>query len=206
MIRFSAIHMAGGSRAAESLPMTAVKASLRSPSGEDRRRTTPLGERYIAPGRPAERSTRSGQADRTSNLSVVSDHVRCRLHPPPRHLPVSPLDRSHRCGLGEEKGYWVSERGRVAPEIIDAFFAAHPEILEQAGRFEMVHATARTPGPSRRVRVGERGSRLGDIYTIVFVRRLDEHEMLRRMGAANEDIRLIADGDHSIRKGRRSSP
>ncbi|NRQ39687.1 hypothetical protein HII36_48840 [Nonomuraea sp. NN258] len=45
-------------------------------------------------------------------------------------------------------GYRVGARGRVAPEIAEAFFAAHPEILAQARTFETVRATARTPGAS----------------------------------------------------------
>ncbi|WP_329429800.1 Lsr2 family protein [Streptosporangium sp. NBC_01495] len=101
------------------------------------------------------------------------------------------------------KGYSVSDRGRVAPEIIDAFFAAHPEVYEQARTFEMVHATARTPGasPEDYEWQGKDDSRLGDIYTIVFVRRLDEREVLHRLGAADEDIRLIGDGDYSYPEG-----
>ncbi|MEU8377795.1 histone-like nucleoid-structuring protein Lsr2 [Streptosporangium sp. NPDC048865] len=97
------------------------------------------------------------------------------------------------------RGYSVSDRGRVAPEIIEAFFAAHPEIHEQANTFEMVHATARTPGaaPENYEWQGKDDSPLGDIYTIVFVRGLDEHEVLRRLGAADEDIRLIEDEDYS---------
>jgi hypothetical protein len=99
------------------------------------------------------------------------------------------------------KGYPVSERGRVAPEIIDAFFAAHPEVYEQARTFELVHANARTPGASPEDYEWESGSRLDDVYTIVFVRGLDEHEVLRRLGAADEDIRLITDADHSLPEG-----
>ncbi|SNS01680.1 Lsr2 protein [Streptosporangium subroseum] len=97
------------------------------------------------------------------------------------------------------KGYSVSDRGRVAPEIIEAFFTAHPEIYEQANTFEMVHATARTPGasPEDYAWQGKDDSPLGDIYTIVFVRGLDEHEVLRQLGAADEDIRPIEDGDYS---------
>ncbi|WP_424532574.1 DUF6461 domain-containing protein [Sphaerisporangium viridialbum] len=100
-------------------------------------------------------------------------------------------------------GYLVSERGPEAPEITEAFFAAHPEILEQARTFEMVRATARTPGasPEDYEWQGKDDSRLGDIYTIVFVRELDEREVLRRLGAADEDIRLIKDGDHSMPEG-----
>src|SRR5688500_2488275 len=69
-------------------------------------------------------------------------------------------------------GYLVSERGRIAPEITEAFFAAHPEILEEARTFEMVRATARTPGASPEDYEWERSSSLHDIYTIVFVRGL----------------------------------
>ncbi|TMR88661.1 DUF6461 domain-containing protein [Nonomuraea basaltis] len=98
-------------------------------------------------------------------------------------------------------GYLVSGRGRIAPEITEAFFAAHPEILEEASTFEMVRATARTPGASPENYEWQEDSPLGDIYTIVFVRGLDEREVLRRLGAADEDIRLIDDGDHSCPEG-----
>ncbi|PZG19237.1 DUF6461 domain-containing protein [Nonomuraea aridisoli] len=97
-------------------------------------------------------------------------------------------------------GYLVSERGPEAPEITEAFFAAHPEILEQARTFEMVRATARTPGASPEDYEWQ-DSELGDIYTIVFVRGLDEHEVLRRLGAADEDIRMIEDGDRTYPEG-----
>ncbi|WP_371781958.1 DUF6461 domain-containing protein [Streptosporangium subroseum] len=98
-------------------------------------------------------------------------------------------------------GYLVSERGGIAPEITEAFFAAHPEILEQARTFEMIRATARTPGASPEDYEWQKDSPLGDIYTIVFVRGLDEHEVLRRLGVADEDIRLIEDGDYSYPEG-----
>ncbi|MFI7536417.1 DUF6461 domain-containing protein [Streptosporangium sp. NPDC049376] len=125
---------------------------------------------------------------------------------------LTPLRVTHRVGLSREtslrmrtwakaKGYTVSWRGRVAQEVIDAFLTAHPEVVEQARTFEMVHATARTPGPSPEDYAWEGNSRLGDVYTIVFVRGLDEHEVLRRLGAADEDIRLIEDGDHSCPEG-----
>ncbi|MFI7610958.1 histone-like nucleoid-structuring protein Lsr2 [Nonomuraea terrae] len=111
-------------------------------------------------------------------------------------------DTSHRIRTwAKEKGYTVSERGRIAPEIIEAFFTAHPEVYEQARTFEMVHATARTPGASPEDYAWEKSSSLHDIYTIVFVRRLDEHEVLRRLGAADEDIRLITDEDYSQPEG-----
>ncbi|MFC0863979.1 histone-like nucleoid-structuring protein Lsr2 [Sphaerimonospora cavernae] len=45
-------------------------------------------------------------------------------------------------------GHPVSDRGRVAYELVDAFFAANPEAYEQAGKIELVRATARTPGAS----------------------------------------------------------
>ncbi|RBQ18452.1 hypothetical protein DP939_18225 [Spongiactinospora rosea] len=102
------------------------------------------------------------------------------------------------------KGYTSSGRGGIAPEIIDAFFAAHPEAYEQT-EFEMVHATARTPGASPEDYKWQEDSRLGDIYTdiytVVFVRGHDEHEVLRRLGAVDEDIRLIGDGEYSQPEG-----
>ncbi|MEV4074451.1 DUF6461 domain-containing protein [Nonomuraea fuscirosea] len=98
-------------------------------------------------------------------------------------------------------GYPVSERGQLAAEITEAFFAAHPEILEQAETFEMVRATARTPGVSPENYEWQKNSALGDIYTIVFVRGLDEHEVLRRLGAADENIRMIDDGEHTYPGG-----
>ncbi|WP_428834657.1 Lsr2 family DNA-binding protein [Nonomuraea maheshkhaliensis] len=58
-------------------------------------------------------------------------------------------------------GYLVSERGRLAREITETFFAAHPEILERARTFEMVHATARTP--ARRRRTARRTARLATV-------------------------------------------
>lgn len=101
----------------------------------------------------------------------------------------------------QANGYPVSERGRLASNIVDAFFAAHPEAYEQAEKVEMVRATARTPGASPEDYRWEKGCELGDIYTIVFVRGLNEHEVLRRLGAADEDIRLITDGDYSQPEG-----
>ncbi|WP_283136203.1 DUF6461 domain-containing protein [Rhizohabitans arisaemae] len=83
--------------------------------------------------------------------------------------------------------------GNAAPS------AAHPEVGEWA-ETEMVHATARTPGTSPEDYEWE-DSRLGEIYTIVFVRGLNEHEVLRRLGAADEDIRLIGDEEHSQPEG-----
>ncbi|WP_220039922.1 DUF6461 domain-containing protein [Nonomuraea aridisoli] len=101
----------------------------------------------------------------------------------------------------EAEGHPVSERGRIAPGIVEAFFAAHSEVYEQGRTFEMVHATARTPGASPEDYAWERGSSLGEVYTIAFVRGLEEHEVLRRLGAADEDIRLITDADHSLPEG-----
>ncbi|MGW0591803.1 DUF6461 domain-containing protein [Streptosporangium sp. NPDC002607] len=99
------------------------------------------------------------------------------------------------------QGYPVSHRGRISPNIIEAFFAANPEAYEQADRVEWVYATARTPGASPEDYEWERSSGLDDIYTIAFVRGLNEHEVLRRLGAADEDIRLITDEDHSLPEG-----
>ncbi|GGT01678.1 hypothetical protein GCM10010156_69520 [Planobispora rosea] len=100
---------------------------------------------------------------------------------------------------GRAEGYPVGERGGIAPEVIDAFFAAHPEVDEQIQTYETVRATPRTPGASPEDYRWQ--GDIGDIYTVVFVRGLDEREVLRRLGAADEDIRPIDDGDYSYPEG-----
>ncbi|WP_062432777.1 DUF6461 domain-containing protein [Herbidospora daliensis] len=97
----------------------------------------------------------------------------------------------------KDQGHPVSERGRVAQVFVDAFLAAHPEVWDEADTYELVHATARTPGPSPDDYAWESRSELGDVYTVVFVRDLDEHETLRRLGAADADIRQIDVDDHT---------
>ncbi|GIM99549.1 hypothetical protein Pve01_12080 [Planomonospora venezuelensis] len=86
---------------------------------------------------------------------------------------------------------------------MEAFFAAAPEAYEQAGKIELVRATARTPGPSPEDFTWQQDGPLGPIYTAVFARGIDEYEMLHRLGAAAEDIRPILDGDHSVPEGPR---
>ncbi|MEV4803088.1 histone-like nucleoid-structuring protein Lsr2 [Nonomuraea sp. NPDC049421] len=98
-------------------------------------------------------------------------------------------------------GHPVSERGRLARHLIEAFFAAHPELYEQAEKVELVHATARTPSPSPEDYGWVEGSSLRDVYTVAFVRGLDEHEVLRRIGAVDADIRMITDDDYSQPEG-----
>lgn len=98
-------------------------------------------------------------------------------------------------------GYPVSDRGRVADRIVEAFLAANPDAYEQAGKIELVRATARGPGPSPEGFAWQRNSRLGPIYTVVFAQGIDEYEILRRLGVAAEDIRTILDEDHSQPEG-----
>ncbi|WP_433412805.1 DUF6461 domain-containing protein [Microtetraspora malaysiensis] len=94
-------------------------------------------------------------------------------------------------------GYPVSERGRVADKLVDAFFTANPEADEQVEKIELVRATARTPGVSPEDYAWQDEGPLGPIYTIVFVRGVDEHEALGRLGAAPENIRVIDGDEHS---------
>nr|WP_269324080.1 histone-like nucleoid-structuring protein Lsr2 [Streptosporangium roseum] len=98
-------------------------------------------------------------------------------------------------------GYPVSDRGRVADRIVEAFLAANPDAYEQAGKIELVRATARGPGPSPEGFAWQRNSRLGPIYTVVFAQGIDEYEILRQLGVAAEDIRTILDEDHSQPEG-----
>lgn len=62
---------------------------------------------------------------------------------------------------------------------------------ERAEKIEVVHATARTPGASPEDYAWQDEGPLGPIYTITLVRGVEEHEVLRRLGAAPEHIRLI---------------
>ncbi|MEO3875396.1 histone-like nucleoid-structuring protein Lsr2 [Nonomuraea sp. B12E4] len=113
-----------------------------------------------------------------------------------RLLPDRSLDLAIR-EWAQANGYPVSERGRIAEKIVEAFFAVHPEAYEQAGKIELVRASARTPGPSPEDFDWQKNGPPGAIYTIVFARGIDEHEVLRRLGAAAEDIRTITDEEHS---------
>ncbi|MFB9890819.1 DUF6461 domain-containing protein [Planobispora takensis] len=84
---------------------------------------------------------------------------------------------------------------------MEAFFAANPDVCEQAGTIELVRATTRTPGPSPEDFAWQKDGPLGPIYTVVFARGIDEDEVLRRLGAAAEDIRTVLDEDHSYPEG-----
>ncbi|MFD8563520.1 Lsr2 family DNA-binding protein [Streptosporangium canum] len=50
---------------------------------------------------------------------------------------------------GKAQGLSVSERGRIAFQITDAFFVANPDALATADRIERVRATVREPGDGR---------------------------------------------------------
>ncbi|MEV4296101.1 Lsr2 family DNA-binding protein [Microbispora rosea] len=88
-------------------------------------------------------------------------------------------------------GHPVNERGRVGHGLVEAFFAANPDAYERAEKTEAVQATARTPGASPEDYAWQDEGPLGPIYTITLVRGVEEHEVLRRLGAASEHIRLV---------------
>ncbi|WP_425280670.1 DUF6461 domain-containing protein [Microbispora hainanensis] len=72
----------------------------------------------------------------------------------------------------------------------------------------MVHATARTPGTSPEDYAWQAEGPLGSIYTITLVRGVEEHEALRRLGAAPEHDRpgrVPRLQPHRARHGRPSS-
>ncbi|GLW10092.1 hypothetical protein Misp01_52210 [Microtetraspora sp. NBRC 13810] len=93
----------------------------------------------------------------------------------------------------------VSERGRIAPQVIDAFLTAHPDASATAGRLELVHAVVQEPGDGRAAPDDyawqDDEATLGPIYTLTFVHALDEREVLRRFGVAPQNIKLLTDED-----------
>ncbi|WP_440064454.1 Lsr2 family DNA-binding protein [Streptosporangium sp. OZ121] len=88
---------------------------------------------------------------------------------------------------GKTQGLSVSERGRIAPQVIDAFFVANPDALAAADRIELVRATVREPGDGRATPDDyawqDDSWTLGPHYTLTFVEGLDEGEVLRRFGS-----------------------
>ncbi|MFD1504011.1 DUF6461 domain-containing protein [Streptosporangium lutulentum] len=69
----------------------------------------------------------------------------------------------------------------------EAYFAANPEV------YEAVRASAQDAGVSPDVYDWSDDGQLGPVYAIVFVRGLDEREVLHRLGAEEQDIRLVSD-------------
>ncbi|MBD3142994.1 DUF6461 domain-containing protein [Microbispora bryophytorum] len=88
-------------------------------------------------------------------------------------------------------GHPISDCGRVGHGLVEAFFAANPDVYERAEKTEAVHAAARMPGASPEDYAWQDEGPLGPIYTITLVRGVEEYEVLRRLGAAPEHIRLI---------------
>ncbi|MEU6742783.1 DUF6461 domain-containing protein [Streptosporangium sandarakinum] len=100
---------------------------------------------------------------------------------------------------GKAQGLSISERGRIASQIIDAFFAANPDALATADRIELVRATVREPGdgcatPDDYAWQDDLAT-LGPIYTLTFVQGMDEGEALRRFGVAPQDVGPLTDGN-----------
>jgi hypothetical protein len=100
---------------------------------------------------------------------------------------------------GKAQGLGVSERGRIAPQVIDAFFVANPDALADADRIELVRATVREPGDGRATPDDYAWQddlrTLGPSYTLTFVQALDEGKVLRRFGVAPQDVGPLTDED-----------
>ncbi|GAA3135580.1 DUF6461 domain-containing protein [Streptosporangium carneum] len=100
---------------------------------------------------------------------------------------------------GKAQGLGVSERGRIASQVIDAFFVAHPDALAAADRIELVRAVVREPGDGRATPDDyawqDDFGTLGPSYTLTFVQALDEGEVLHRFGVAPQDVEPLTDGD-----------
>ncbi|MEU4328763.1 DUF6461 domain-containing protein [Nonomuraea dietziae] len=100
---------------------------------------------------------------------------------------------------GRAQGLSVNERGRIASQVIDAFFTANPDALAAADRIELVRATVREPGDGRTspddyAWQDDLGT-LGPSYTLTFVQHPDEREILRRFRVKPQDIGMLTDED-----------
>lgn len=183
-------------------------AKAQEPAGERRpirtSSTCPhrLGARSGPPGRILSRPLPTTRPAGARELSAAPGRL-----PAMSDSDFTPLRVTHRTlGPGLEQvrdwarqnGHPVGERGRIDPGIIEAFHAAHPGL---ADTFEMVRATARTPGARPEDHAWQ--DAMGDIYTVAFVRGLDEREVLRRLGASERDVRMIGEADHTRPEGPR---
>ncbi|WP_218002163.1 DUF6461 domain-containing protein [Microtetraspora malaysiensis] len=87
----------------------------------------------------------------------------------------------------EANGHWIVARGRIPFHVYEAYFAANPEV------YEVVRVFAQGSGVGPDVYDWPEDGPLGPIYAIVFVRGLDEHEVLHGLGAEAQDVRLVSD-------------
>jgi hypothetical protein len=87
----------------------------------------------------------------------------------------------------EANGERIGGNGRIPFHIREAYFAANPEV------FEVVRVFAQDSGVGPDVYGWSDDGPLGPVYAITFVRDLEEREVLHRLGAAGEDVRLVSD-------------
>ncbi|MFI7152098.1 DUF6461 domain-containing protein [Nonomuraea sp. NPDC050022] len=87
----------------------------------------------------------------------------------------------------EANGDRIGRSGMIPAHIREAYFAANPEV------FEVVRVFAQDSGVGPDVYGWPDDGPLGPVYGITFVRDLDEREVLHRLGAADQDVRLVSD-------------
>ena len=84
-------------------------------------------------------------------------------------------------------GYRIGGSGMIPSHIREAYLAANPEVVE------VVRVFAQDSGVGPDVYDWPDDGPLGPVYAITFVRDLDEREVLHRLGAEEQDIRLVSD-------------
>ncbi|NRQ31473.1 hypothetical protein HII36_06410 [Nonomuraea sp. NN258] len=95
----------------------------------------------------------------------------------------------------ESNGHRVGRSGMIPPRVRQAYFAANPEVVE------VVRVFAQDSGVGPDVYDWPDDGPLGPVYAIAFVRGLDEQEVLHRLGAEGQDIRLISDAEVAGHQG-----
>ncbi|GAA3250319.1 DUF6461 domain-containing protein [Nonomuraea helvata] len=95
----------------------------------------------------------------------------------------------------DSNGHKIGGTGMIPSHVREAYLAANPEVIEVV----RVFAQDSRVGPD--VYDWPDDGPLGPVYAITFVRGLDEREVLHRLGAEEQDIRLISDEEVAEHQG-----
>ncbi|GAA4983408.1 hypothetical protein HD597_009506 [Nonomuraea thailandensis] len=95
----------------------------------------------------------------------------------------------------DSNGHRIGGTGMIPSHVREAYLAANPEVIE------VVRVFAQDSGVGPDVYDWPDDGPLGPVYAITFVRGLDEREVLHRLGAEEQDIRLISDEEVAEHQG-----